>query len=324
MSRWQRRPNLTLVGWILVVIVLAFGIAYAETREPVVLVAGAVLAAVGFRILTWNTKIDRSTLIRTFPEAWRRTLQNGVPFYNALNPPQKEEFEVGVQLFLRRARFHAVNGASVDDELRVIVAATAVVLVFNRPDLDLPPVRDVVIQPGALRTSTDKDHEPLAAGLLLNKRTMGLSLMDVHFSLQRAWDGYNVLAHEFAHALDGIDGSVDGIPGFLGPSLVKPWCDLVRREMERVRSGDSLLRDYAATSDAEFFAVAVEAYMEQPQKLRRQHPDLFEFLDHSLGGVSSFGPIQLVHRLSRATKVGRNFPCPCGSGKKFKKCCLNR
>ena len=23
-------------------------------------------------------------------------------------------------------------------------------------------------------------------------------------------------------------------------------------------------------------------------------------------------------------QVGRNEPCPCGSGKKFKKCCLNR
>lgn len=25
----------------------------------------------------------------------------------------------------------------------------------------------------------------------------------------------------------------------------------------------------------------------------------------------------------RPPKVGRNEPCPCGSGKKFKKCCLN-
>jgi uncharacterized protein YecA (UPF0149 family) len=25
----------------------------------------------------------------------------------------------------------------------------------------------------------------------------------------------------------------------------------------------------------------------------------------------------------RPPKVGRNDPCPCGSGKKFKKCCLN-
>ncbi|WP_026016950.1 SEC-C metal-binding domain-containing protein, partial [Catenovulum agarivorans] len=26
---------------------------------------------------------------------------------------------------------------------------------------------------------------------------------------------------------------------------------------------------------------------------------------------------------SLTTKVGRNDPCPCGSGKKYKKCCLH-
>lgn len=27
---------------------------------------------------------------------------------------------------------------------------------------------------------------------------------------------------------------------------------------------------------------------------------------------------------SARTEVGRNDPCPCGSGKKYKKCCLNK
>jgi hypothetical protein len=27
---------------------------------------------------------------------------------------------------------------------------------------------------------------------------------------------------------------------------------------------------------------------------------------------------------SNITKIGRNDPCPCGSGKKAKRCCLNR
>lgn len=27
-------------------------------------------------------------------------------------------------------------------------------------------------------------------------------------------------------------------------------------------------------------------------------------------------------RLVRRVKVGRNSPCPCGSGRKFKKCCI--
>ena len=26
----------------------------------------------------------------------------------------------------------------------------------------------------------------------------------------------------------------------------------------------------------------------------------------------------------RRVKIGRNDPCPCGSGRKFKKCCINK
>ena len=28
--------------------------------------------------------------------------------------------------------------------------------------------------------------------------------------------------------------------------------------------------------------------------------------------------------IQAGAKVGRNDPCPCGSGKKFKKCCMNK
>jgi uncharacterized protein YecA (UPF0149 family) len=28
-------------------------------------------------------------------------------------------------------------------------------------------------------------------------------------------------------------------------------------------------------------------------------------------------------RLTRGLRVGRNEPCPCGSGKKYKRCCLS-
>jgi uncharacterized protein YecA (UPF0149 family) len=30
-----------------------------------------------------------------------------------------------------------------------------------------------------------------------------------------------------------------------------------------------------------------------------------------------------IESRSPTTNVGRNDPCPCGSGKKYKKCCLN-
>ena len=33
---------------------------------------------------------------------------------------------------------------------------------------------------------------------------------------------------------------------------------------------------------------------------------------------------QSQHESSSKRKVGRNDPCPCGSGKKYKKCCLKK
>ena len=32
--------------------------------------------------------------------------------------------------------------------------------------------------------------------------------------------------------------------------------------------------------------------------------------------------LPMTHKQEITKKVGRNDPCPCGSGKKFKKCCL--
>jgi len=42
----------------------------------------------------------------------------------------------------------------------------------------------------------------------------------------------------------------------------------------------------------------------------------------SVGGQTESGKGMTVRREGR--KVGRNDPCPCGSGKKYKKCCLAR
>ncbi len=45
---------------------------------------------------------------------------------------------------------------------------------------------------------------------------------------------------------------------------------------------------------------------------------LDKFLLSDLAPAESMRPSE---PLRRSAKVGRNDPCPCGSGKKFKKCC---
>jgi Mlc titration factor MtfA (ptsG expression regulator) len=58
------------------------------------------------------------------------------------------------------------------------------------------------------------------------------------------------------------------------------WARVLGQEFaalkERVRTGqDSLLSAYGATEPAEFFAVASEAFFEQPGQMAREHPALY-------------------------------------------------
>lgn len=39
--------------------------------------------------------------------------------------------------------------------------------------------------------------------------------------------------------------------------------------------------------------------------------------------LRELAPLTGMPYVREAAKVGRNDPCPCGSGKKYKKCCLN-
>jgi preprotein translocase subunit SecA len=56
---------------------------------------------------------------------------------------------------------------------------------------------------------------------------------------------------------------------------------------------------------------------EQERRLREQE-QIFSAASRSKAGITAKGGIEQVKRQS--AKVGRNDPCPCGSGKKYKKC----
>lgn len=96
-------------------------------------------------------------------------------------------------------------------------------------------------------------------------------------------DGENVGYHEFAHALDGADGSMDGeVQGPPGPHYAV-WTQVIasaRADVVRaVRSGTAPPIDaYAGKCDAELFAVATEWFFERPRDLRAAMPAVYDLL----------------------------------------------
>lgn len=70
------------------------------------------------------------------------------------------------------------------------------------------------------------------------------------------------------------------------------------------------------------FGPKAAALMEQFDRLRQG--DGLDALSVARGELPASPPPEQRLQLTRAATVGRNDPCPCGSGKKYKKCCLNK
>ncbi len=61
---------------------------------------------------------------------------------------------------------------------------------------------------------------------------------------------------------------------------------------------------------------------EEEEKRRKRESEEFEEISQDIGNLKNRGNIIPFKR--EVPKTGRNEPCPCGSGKKYKKCCLNK
>jgi Mlc titration factor MtfA (ptsG expression regulator) len=60
-----------------------------------------------------------------------------------------------------------------------------------------------------------------------------------------------------------------------------PWLKLIHEEMENISNNNSKLRAYGATNQAEFLAVASEYFFESPERLKKEHPELYKALSKS-------------------------------------------
>ncbi|PSQ70975.1 MAG: hypothetical protein BRD38_03840 [Bacteroidetes bacterium QH_9_67_14] len=217
---------------------------------------------------------------RAFPEDHRRWLARRVPFYTAVNDVRRRRFERDVQFFLDEHSFEGVDGAVVDDELRLSVAAGAALLLNGRPAWELRGAgRSVLFYPGAFDDEYHAGDYAAFDGMVHQQGPILLSTRAVRAS----WSdppsgGENVVLHELAHLFDFQSEGADGVPSLMAPASESAWRELVRRETARVRSGRSMLRDYAASAPSEFFAVAVEAFFERPAQMQRRHAELYEAL----------------------------------------------
>jgi Mlc titration factor MtfA (ptsG expression regulator) len=285
---------------------------------------GTLIAVVAIGLLLYfllGKKKKPVKFIGPIPAEWRVILQEKVFFYTQLTPEEKNQFEKRVQHFLNTTRITGIK-TSVDMVNQLLVAASAIIPVFAFPDWEYLNLKEVLIYPGAFDQKYQMGNQEskilgmVGTGSMEGKMILSKSALHKGFSNER--DKINVGIHEFIHLIDKSDGKIDGIPALLqDKQYVIPWLDLVRKSMEEIHEAKSEINPYGGVSREEFFPVITEYFFERPKLLERKHPELYQ----QLSDIFKTNLSEKYGIKPTRCEIGRNDPCPCGSGLKFKKCC---
>ena len=226
------------------------------------------------------------------PESWTRILEEKVGYYRALDGGRRAAFARQLSWFLAEHRFVGVAGQEATEELKVLAAASAVMLVFGRPGDEYPRISEILFYPRTF----DEDYRTQGAERPISGQNTSygavlLSAPDLLRSFREGGgEAYHVGVHEFAHALDRQGDRWDGLPQGFSPEAASTWSRRLGQEMEAIRGGKSALCAYGASHEVEFFAVASETYFKTPDVLRRRNPEVFAVLEGYYGPLPTIPP----------------------------------
>jgi Mlc titration factor MtfA (ptsG expression regulator) len=228
------------------------------------------------RALGRRAERRRALLAAPFPEAWRRFLSERCDPYERLPADLRGRFEADLRLFVAEKRITGV-GTPATEELKLLVAASAVTLSLGWPDYEWDHLTEVLLYPQDFDRDYGFEMRELS-GQTHGWGTVILSAPALLSSFADPDDGYNVGIHEFAHLIQVDQSRFAEIPLGLGAAGSREWAGLVAAEMDRLRRGKSVLDAYAGENAVEFMAVAVEAFFEIPLDLRARHREVYAIL----------------------------------------------
>lgn len=243
----------------------------------------------------WFIDRRRKKLTRApFPPLWEDIIRRNVAHYCMLEDAERTRLRALIQVFIAEKHWEGVGGLVLTDEIRVTISAQACLLLLGLPHNYYQNVESIIVY---LSTVVPPQREPgffenAFAPVELERPIIGQAFR--YGPVIIIWDaalrgsrhpesGHNVIYHEFAHKLDMLDGAADGTPPLRDRAEYRDWVLTCSREYLRLKHSaekgrKSFLDAYAATNEAEFFAVATEQFFNQPRLMVEHAPDLYRVL----------------------------------------------
>ncbi|MCJ7764954.1 MAG: zinc-dependent peptidase [Thiovulaceae bacterium] len=226
-----------------------------------------------------------------FPELYITILVK-TPYYSRLSLADQTKLQRSILHFIHTKEFIGVY-TEVTEEMKVIIAFYACLLLVHKEMGNCyESLKTIIVYPHAVVSRQIQSN----GGIYTNGQFSfdGQSANDTvvitwHEAEQAAYHlrHNNVIIHEFAHEIDFMDGEIDGIPP-IEKSKYHGWVHILGKEFDALNvialknrnwGKYKLLGEYAASNEAEFFAVLTERFFESPASLKHHFPELYNELE---------------------------------------------
>lgn len=220
-------------------------------------------------------------LARSALPRYRRILRNYYLYYNRLPWRYRRKFEMRVLRFIINKRFVPRQMEEVTEEMKVLIAATAVQLTFGFKEVYLRHFHYILVYPDQFYSTTNEAYH---LGEVNPKYgVIALSWKAFVQGYKNPTDGYNLGLHEMAHALELENNIPNEEYRFLNDAYFQKWREAGEAELEKIQRGEGKFwRKYAGTDKDEFFAVCVEYFFEKSLEFREQLPELYKIMTRLL------------------------------------------
>lgn len=210
-------------------------------------------------------------------------LENEFAFYQRLDVKEQKYFRHRVFKFISQVEFIGREGLEIDDEKKILVAATAIMLTFGYRDYNINLVDKILIYPSTFYSNLDKNY---------HKGHFNPGYRAIILSWEDFLDGYNVTddnlnlgIHEFVHALHlSYLNDNDGTSAHIFITTLNELNEYLESNLgykKKMKNSD-YFRSYAFENDFEFIAVVIENFMETPSKFISHFPELYKHIKQML------------------------------------------
>jgi MtfA peptidase len=240
---------------------------------------------------SWIFNRRRNRLVRkSIDGQWRRWIEDNLWHWHVLDEAQRDRLSGMIQVFVAEKNFEGCDGLVVSDEMKVTIAAAACLLLVGFEDTYcFDRARTILVFPNPTKQRNIRridgvvDEFQWLSGMVQQGGPIILSWRDVLRDCRSDQRLNNVVIHEFAHYIDGLDGAMEGVPPLPSQELQQRWKAVADRELKHLRQSvdagmPTVLDPYGRHSLAELFAVSTESFYCDGLNLYHHHPEIYEML----------------------------------------------